>query len=229
MPFRKTNLSLSQQLQESENALEDFKRETDQTVAKLRAEAEENESRLKSQLNEMTIKLEVSEGISQRSKSKMQELTVKNVELDSQVKELNEVYASESSLWTNKYEREREYRRKEQVEARERLSQVMAEAREQLRLANEESAKRQDMIRSELNKLLEQNKRTLSYTTVELKQAKTALEAKDVQIEELSADRNSLRGLAVEAWGLIKKRTKTRWNKLRGKAGEGRKTSRVQD
>lgn len=229
-PFsRNKELSLSEQLQGTQKELDDLKQKSDQTVAKLRADAEENEGRWKLELNEMKVKVEVAEGVSERSKAKLQELTVKNIEIDSEVKELKEFYASESALWTDKYERECGYRRKEQIEARERLSKAMAEAREQLKLATEESTKRHDMIRAELTKILEQNKRTLSYTTVELKQAKTALVAKDAQIEELSAERNSVRGLAWEAWALIKKRTQTRWNKLRCRDELGRKTKRVKE
>lgn len=193
------------------------KKESEQVIAEIRAEAEENELQWRTQVNEMAVKLEVAENMNERSRAKMQEMMVKQVELDSEAKEWKELYANDSPLWVAKYERERDYRRQEQIEARERLSQVMKDSAEKLALAREESRKREDMIRADLTRVLEQNQRTLSYTTAELKQAKAALIAQDEKIEELGDDRNSLRQLAGEALNLIKERTKKRWNMLKNR------------
>lgn len=220
--------SLTEQLEASQIALDTLKKESNDAIAEILAETRERESQLKSQVNEMTIKVEVSESLSKRLQQKMQEMTVKQVELDSEAREWKDRYAKDSPLWTAKYEREREYRQQEQIAARERLSRAMTEARDQLKLVHEESRNRESTIRSELTKILEQNKRTLSFTTIELKQAKTALVAKDAKIEELGGDRDSLRKLAKEAWALIKQRTKNRWNKLTSRIGRERKTQRVE-
>lgn len=197
--------------------MEVVKKESEQVIAEIRAEAEENELQWRTQVNEMAVKLEVAENMNERSRAKMQEMMVKQVELDSEAKEWKELYANDSPLWVAKYERERDYRRQEQIEARERLSQVMKDSAEKLALAREESRKREDMIRADLTRVLEQNQRTLSYTTAELKQAKAALIAQDEKIEELGDDRNSLRQLAGEALNLIKERTKKRWNMLKNR------------
>lgn len=226
--FRNSELSLSEQLQAAKDTLNEFKQESEQTIVDLHAEAKENEAYWRVQVNEMTAKAEVAEKMNQQAQRAMQDMTVNQIELDSEAKEWKEMYARECTLWTDKYDSEREYRRQEQIAARERLSKYMSDSRNQLKLANEEGRKREDMIRAELTRVLEQTKRTLSYTTTELKKAKIELEAKDAKIEELGGDRDSLRQLTGEAWGLIKERTRNRWKKLRGRAGNARKTERIE-
>lgn len=213
-----------EELQETKDALEQLKRESQNTIAEIRAEAEQSEAQWREQVNEMAVRVDVAENLQKQAQARMQQMTQDQVELDSEVKDWKEMYARDSPLWTEKYEREREYRRREQIEARERLSQYMKDSRDKLALANEEGRKREEMIREELTRVLEQNKRTLSYTTIELKQAKAALIAQDAKIEELGDDRDSLRQLAGEAWDLIKERTKKRWKMLKSRLGRNRKT-----
>lgn len=205
-------LSLLEQLQRAKVELNELKQQSDLDVEELRAKAKRGDAQLRKRLNSMIVRAEIAEDLNNQTQSKMQKMLGRRFEFEVEAKEWKDRYARDSPLWTNRFERERDYRRQEQIEARKRLANTQADARETVRLAKEEGRHKLEAIKMDMFHQLEQKDSQLLERDMKLKQLQNALEASDARIAELEGQR-SVRQLLGEAWVVIKGRVQKWWAK----------------
>lgn len=208
----KEELSLLEHLQRANFELNDLKRQSDFDMEEMRAEEKIRQAQLRERLHDMTVRAEIAEDLNKQTQSKMQKMMGRQFDFEVEAKEWMDRYARDSPLWTNRFERERIYRRREQIDARERLVKFQADARETVRLAKEEGRHKLEGIKLDLSHLLEQKDSQLLERDIKLQQLQNAKETSDARIAELECQR-SVRQLFGEAWAVIKGRVQKKWVK----------------
>jgi uncharacterized protein YbcI len=205
-------LSLLEQLQRAKVELNELKQQSDLDVEELRAKAKRGDAQLRKRLNSMIVRAEIAEDLNKQTQAKMQKMMGTRFEFEVEAKEWKDRYARDSPLWTSRFERERDFRRQEQIEARERLAKTQADARATVRLAKEEGRHKLEAIKMDMFHQLEQKDSQLLERDMKLKQLQNALQASDARIAELEGQR-SVRQLLGEAWVVIKGRVQKWWAK----------------
>ena len=205
--------SLLEKLQANEDALEKLQEQSVLTISKIQEEAKRREAQWKNDMHVLTVNLEVATDLNTRTQSRMQDMLASRHELGGAAKEWEVKYAQDSALWTNRYEKERDYRREIQAKSRARISKMQADLVEQRRSLWKEGELKRDILRKELSSKLAEYEKAIRAKDAELQQLRGELEMKDAASAE-QPQSTSVRALLGQTWGVIIGRVRSRWSKL---------------
>lgn len=146
----------------------------------------------------------------------MDVLLSERLDLEQQLVDLRERYATDCVEWEDRFEAEQDKRVKEERALSQAMETLQRSYKDELKEIMHEKQQIISQIQRDMNNRLIEKESMLNNMAGELKVTKVELVAISEHAQQLEQERSSLRKMIKQSWKVVKSRVTNRWRNFRG-------------